>query len=122
MNTISGDNRHSGATDCSLTFFQEHQNLPFTPDPLMQFGLQYHRECEAYDQTVCSMKNSRGFGVPEGKEHSLVNRNAKLVRRRLADELIEAGLATPENAIARMQDAISMAGEPFRREWDRERR
>ena len=112
----------SEANERADEFRAEYQNQPPTgPDPLLEYGLRYHRECEAYDQQVCRRKNHRGFGVPEGNEHSLVNRNAKLVRRRLADDLIAADLATPENAIEKMREAIAMAGEPFRREWDRQR-
>lgn len=92
-----------------------------TPDKtLTEYGLRYHRECEAYDQQVCARKNRRGIAIPEGNEYSLVNRNAKLVRRRLANELIAANLASPDNAIDKMQKAISMANYAFDREWDRE--
>jgi len=105
----------------AVEFNQEYQCEHFAVDPLMEYGLRYHRECEEYDAIVCVRKNHRGFGMPEGPERLLVNRNAMLVRRRLANELIEAGLATEEDAIGKMRDAIAMAGEPFRREWDRVR-
>lgn len=105
----------------SAGFQREYQCEPFAVDPLMVYGLRYHRECEDHDARVCSRKNHRGFGVPEGREHSIVNLHATIVRRRLANELIEAGLASDDNAIERMRDAIAMAGEPFRKEWDRDR-
>lgn len=105
----------------SAGFQREYQCEPFAVDPLMEYGMRYHRECEEYDARVCVRKNHRGFGMPEGHERSLVNRNAMVVRRRLANELIEAELANEENAISKMRDAIAMAREPFRKEWDSER-
>lgn len=93
------------------------------PDPLMEYGLRYHRECEAYDQMVCHHRSQEGIAIPrDSRQLALVNVNASLVRARLANELIAAGLAKPENASSAMHDAIRMSSDVFQREWRRNRR
>lgn len=96
-------------------------NEPPAVDPLMEYGLRYHRECEEFDQQVCSGVNERGIAMPVGNEIAVITRNATLVRNRLRDELVAKGLARPEDSYSKMQEAIRMASRVFEKEWDRKR-
>lgn len=102
-------------------FKRLHLNEPPDADPLLEYGLRYHRECEAFDQTVCSRKGMHGIAMPAtNEERGLVNRNAKDTFFRISCELATAGLASADNKAFRMQDAIHMAHPAFAREWDRQ--
>lgn len=96
-------------------------NEPPAVDPLMEYGLRYHRECEEYDQKVCSHINERGIAMPVGAEIAEVTRNATNVRNKLRYELVTAGLARPEDSYSKIQEAIKMASRPFEKEWERKR-
>jgi len=105
-----------------VDFQQELQNEIPAVNPLLDYGMRYHRECEDYDQTVCVNRNSRGIAIPQGEEVRLVNHNSIKVRKRLAGELVNAGLATPSNVAEKLKEAIDTAAYPFDLEWDGKRR
>lgn len=70
------------------------------PDPFIEFGLRYHRECEAFDQAVCSNRDRYGFAIPaDGRERRLINRNARNVKDRLLKELGQCSKSRLQKAI-----------------------
>jgi hypothetical protein len=81
----------------------------FTPTEkdhrLYELAKQYHEETEAYDQTVCSVKNERGVAMPiDAYEYGLINRNALKVRKRLLDANPDIGSTELHRAISKYAD------------------
>lgn len=87
-------------------------------DPLLKYGLKYHWTCELHDQKKCLIRDSRGIAIPYGTEHGVVLRHCMAIRKQIALELIEDGLATPETAKDQMRKAIQIAHNQFHKEWD----
>ena len=81
----------------------------FTPTEkdrrLYDLAKQYHEETEAYDQTVCSVKNERGVAMPKDYyELRLIGQNALKVRKRLINETPDIGRTELHMAISRYAD------------------
>lgn len=100
-------------------FTNEQCGMPPEPSPLIEFGLRYHRQCEAYDQGVCSGLDHNGFGVPlDGRERRLVDANALQVRASLVRELMEMDASIGHEAAKKqIRNAIRGTGRIFEAEW-----
>ena len=87
----------------------QREFLQSWPQPTMQERMadnlaeRYHRETEAYDQTVCTGPIIRGEIMPNsGHEMALSNRNAIKVHRLIIAEAAQHGISPQE-----MQRAVS---------------
>ena len=87
--------------------WQDMLGKPAEIDPLMEYGRKYHKECEEYDRSICSTINIHGIAIPQTiEEFKLSVLNSIEVKERLKSEMIAAGLASPEEASAKIQEAI----------------
>ena len=63
-------------------FKQEWLCVPYEPDPLAELAAEYHRRCDAFDETVVV------GGVPRnGRQQYIMNKNAHRVRNELFSRL-----------------------------------
>lgn len=68
-----------------------------TPRALLDLAARYHRECEAYDLTVCTGPMGRDGILPANyHEAALINRNAWQVLARMKELARAAGFADKE--------------------------
>lgn len=58
---------------------------------------EYHQRCEAYDQTVCSLRNEKGVAVPMSEsERARISINAIKVREEIVYRADQMGLTREE--------------------------
>lgn len=60
-------------------------NVPQQEDPLRKFAEEYHRRCDAFDNTVCTGRSKHGEKcAANGDELMASNRNARSIRKEIA--------------------------------------
>jgi hypothetical protein len=74
---------------CTEKFFRQHLNTPREPDPrLRAAAAEYHKRCEEYDQTVCSLRTKEGVAMPfNNYERRQIDHHAKRVLAELCEQL-----------------------------------
>jgi hypothetical protein len=101
----------------SPVFEAEWQCEPPAADPLLAYGLRYHRECESYDRTVCSGVDKTGAAMPANSEEEyLVCKNSRRIREQLRRELVLDGLSSAVDADIKLHTAIQAAAHLFENE------
>ena len=74
--------------------------------PLFELAEEYHHRTEEYDRTVCTGPIKHGGILPStGKEHALINRNAKAIMEEIVSRAEYIGFNRKE-----MQGMISQVG------------
>ncbi|MEM6691935.1 MAG: hypothetical protein AAF664_21075 [Planctomycetota bacterium] len=95
----------------------ESRDQPASDDKLARYVSRFDLECRRYREKLRKRYEQRGVTFTE---RDLTSIAASRVCRRLADELIEAGLATKEEAMLVMEDTIDQSLPTFLREWRKE--
>ena len=95
----------------------QHWNKPWAPNPLVAYAMDYHEQCEMFDETVCTETRS-GLAYPAtGEQRRAVNYNARRVRAALIQRVaVELGLEQ-RDAAKRLQEHISGTVREFEKMW-----
>ena len=73
--------------------WQQEWQPTWRDNRLHELATRYYTECEAYDQTVCTVPMGQGGIKPTSPhEMALSNRNARAVRKRLEEEAQREGI------------------------------
>ena len=77
--------------------WQQEWKLTERDTRLYEIATRYHKECEAYDQTVCTGPMGRDGIMPANpREMALINRNANAVRKIIEEDAFAQGIGREE--------------------------
>ena len=101
----------------SSTFARELQSDPLSLDSIYKYGLEYHRRCEAFDQANLTAKKGPIAMPANAKESALMNRNARLVKRKITEQILRDGHCREwGQACGLLQQAICDSAHEFEKE------
>ena len=95
----------------------QHQNEPWTPNPLVAYAMEYHERCEMFDVAVCT-KTRGGIAYPAtGEQRRAIAQNSRHVRADLIPHVMADLGVEHRDAAKRLQEHIIGTVREFEKMW-----